>query len=133
MTCLQPGEGDELEPGNGASLVLDLSCGDFDMLLAGDVEGEGESLLMERLEKTYEVLKAAHHGSRNSTCEDFLERAGPQAALISAGRDNRYGHPHQETLDRLDRAGCSVWQTAQSGAVTIVTDGRTVSIRGFLP
>lgn len=133
VTCLQPGEGDELEPGNGASLVLDLSCGAFDMLLAGDVEGEGESLLMERLEKTYDVLKAAHHGSRNSTCEDFLERAGPQAALISAGRDNRYGHPHQETLDRLDRAGCSVWQTAQSGAVTIVTDGRTVSIRGFLP
>ena len=97
------------------------------------MEGEGEEALEQRLKKTYDVLKTAHHGSRNSTSESFLQKASPSAALISAGRDNRYGHPHQETLDRLDRAGCSVWQTAQRGAVTIVTDGRTVSIRGFLP
>ena len=133
VTCLQPGDGEGLEPGNGASLVLDLSCGDFDMLLTGDVEGEGESLLAERLEKTYDVLKVAHHGSKNSTCEDFLRRTKPRAALVSAGRNNRYGHPHRETLDRLAGTGCSVWETAKCGAVTIVTDGRSMSIRRFLP
>ena len=122
-----------MEPGNGASLVLDISCGDFDMLLTGDVEGEGEEALEQRLKKTYDVLKTAHHGSRNSTSESFLQKASPSAALISAGRDNRYGHPHQETLDRLRREGCSVYQTAQSGSVTIVTDGRTMRIRRFLP
>ena len=90
-----------MEPGNGASLVLDISCGDFDMLLTGDVEGEGEEALEQRLKKTYDVLKTAHHGSRNSTSESFLQKASPSAALISAGRDNRYGHPHQETVDRL--------------------------------
>lgn len=133
VTCLQPGEEDEMEPGNGASLVLDISCGDFDMLLTGDVEGEGEEALEQRLKKTYDVLKTAHHGSRNSTSESFLQKASPSAALISAGRDNRYGHPHQETVDRLRREGCSVYQTAQSGSVTIVTDGRTMRIRRFLP
>ena len=122
-----------MEPGNGASLVLDISCGAFDMLLTGDVEGEGEEALEQRLKKTYDVLKTAHHGSRNSTSESFLQKASPSAALISAGRDNRYGHPHQETLDRLRREGCSVYQTAQSGSVTIVTDGRTMRIRRFLP
>ena len=122
-----------MEPGNGASLVLDISCGDFDMLLTGDVEGEGEEALEQRLKKTYDVLKTAHHGSRNSTSESFLQKASPSAALISAGRDNRYGHPHQETVDRLRREGCSVYQTAQSGSVMIVTDGRTMRIRRFLP
>ena len=132
VTCLQPGRGDELMPGNGASLVLDVSCGAFDMLLTGDVEGEGEEVLAQRLEKTYDVLKVAHHGSKNSTSEELLRQASPDVALISAGRDNRYGHPHKETMERLSQAGCLVYQTARSGAVTIWTDGRKMSIRGFL-
>ena len=84
VTCLQPGRGDELMPGNGAALVLDVSCGAFDMLLTGDVEGEGEELLEGRLEKTYDVLKVAHHGSKNSTSEELLRQASPDVALISA-------------------------------------------------
>ena len=119
-------------PGNGASLVLDVSCGAFDMLLTGVVEGEGEEVLAQRLEKTYDVLKVAHHGSKNSTSEELLRQASPDVALISAGRDNRYGHPHKETMERLSQAGCLVYQTARSGAVTIRTDGRKMSIRGFL-
>ena len=110
-------------------VVINLNRAGYETIEAGT----GEEALEQRLKKTYDVLKTAHHGSRNSTSESFLQKASPSAALISAGRDNRYGHPHQETLDRLRREGCSVYQTAQSGSVTIVTDGRTMRIRRFLP
>ena len=132
VACLQPAASDALEPGNAASLVLAASWDSFDMLLTGDVEGEGERLLTERLTQTYDVLKVAHHGSRNSTSEEFLAAAGPSVALISAGRDNRYGHPHEETLERLTGAGAHVFETARGGAVTVRTDGRRMTVTTFL-
>ena len=91
LTCLQPGEDFPGEPGNEASLVLALQYGEFDMLLTGDVEGKGEDLLTRILEEdyqdvTWDILKAAHHGSKNSTGEAFLEAAAPSRTLISAGK-----------------------------------------------
>ena len=113
LSCIQPAKGDEIQPGNEASMVLALSSGEFDMLLSGDVEGKGEELLTERLTKTeqartWEVLKVAHHGSRNSTSERFLQSVQPAFAIISAGEQNRYGHPHQETLVRLKERGIKI-------------------------
>ena len=133
MTCLGPEEGRGIEPGNGASLVLDLSYGDFHMLLTGDVEGKGEESLCEndRL-RPYDVLKAAHHGSRNSGTEEFLQITQPSIALISAGVDNRYGHPHTETLERLGEAGCRVYSTQENGMLTVWTDGETMELKGYL-
>lgn len=133
LTCLGPEEGREIEPGNGASLVLDLSYGDFHMLLTGDVEGKGEKSLCEndRL-RQYDVLKAAHHGSRNSGTEEFLQITRPSIALISAGVDNRYGHPHTETLERLGEAGCRVYSTQENGMLTVWTDGEMMELRGYL-
>ncbi len=133
FTCIGPERDAGLEPGNGASLVLDVSFGEFDMLLTGDVEGAGEKSLIEsgRL-REYDVLKAAHHGSKNSGAEDFLEIIHPTIALISAGRDNRYGHPHRETLERLAYAGCRVYSTQESGAVTVWTDGSKVRCNSYL-
>lgn len=78
------------------------------------------------------LLKVAHHGSRNSTGEAFLRALNPRIALISAGRDNRYGHPHEELLERLDRQGCLVWRTQQSGAVTVRVRGGRVRVDGYL-
>ena len=96
----------EVEPGNETSLVLDLSFGEFDMLFTGDVEGSGEeSLISSGLLRDYDILKAAHHGSKNSGTEEFLQITAPEYAVISAGKDNRYGHPHAETLQRLNDAG----------------------------
>ena len=133
ITCLGPESGSSAEPGNSASLVLGLSYGAFDMLLTGDVEGKGEeSLIRSGRLKRYDVLKAAHHGSKDSGSEAFLEIVKPKVALISAGRDNRYGHPHQETLDRLGAAGCRVYSTQESGAVTVRTDGKRMWISHFL-
>ena len=65
------------------------------------------------------LLKVAHHGSKNSTEETFLEMVDPKIALISAGRENSYGHPHRETLERLADRECRIYQTPVSGAVTV--------------
>lgn len=124
LGCIAP-DGEKLaETGNAASLVLEGTYGELDILFTGDVEGEGENLLTEILEKEYEVLKVAHHGSKNSTNEEFLEIVHPKLAVISAGRDNRYGHPHEETLKKLEKEGAAVLITAQSGAVILKAKGK---------
>lgn len=126
VSCLAPDRNKLAETGNAASLVLEGAYGELDMLFTGDVEGEGEELLKAALEKEYEVLKVAHHGSKNSTSEEFLEIVHPKLAVISAGRDNRYGHPHGETLEKLEKVGTVVLNTAESGAVILKTDGKEV-------
>ena len=136
LTCIQPGKGEMEETGNSASLVLALRYGDFDMLFTGDVEGEGEKRLVDHLQGEYsecvwDVLKTAHHGSGNSTTEEFLKTAAPQYAFISAGKNNSYGHPHKETLERLKDAGAIVYSTLEDGAVTIVVSEREFTISGF--
>lgn len=136
LTCIQPGKGEMEETGNSASLVLALRYDDFDMLFTGDVEGEGEKRLVEHLQGEYsecvwDVLKTAHHGSENSTTEEFLKIAAPQYAFISAGKNNSYGHPHKETLERLRDAGTIVYSTQEEGAVTIVVSEGEFTISGF--
>ena len=133
IACLAPETGAGIQPGNAASLVLELRFGAFGMLLTGDVEAEGEEALLKsgRLGQC-QILKAAHHGSKNSGSEAFLEKVRPAVAIISAGVGNRYGHPHRETLERLSEAGCSVCSTQVSGAVTVVSDGNSIRLGGFL-
>ncbi len=133
LKCLGPVEGTKLEPGNEASLVMELTYGDFCMLLTGDVEGQGEESLYKEGELPQcDVLKAAHHGSRDSTTAEFLKAAQPKVAVISAGVDNRYGHPHEETLERLREAGCSVYSTQENGTLTVRTDGQKVKLSGYV-
>lgn len=131
LECLAPETETVVEAGNEASLVLEAEYGAFRMLLTGDLEGRGEEALTEsgRLEPC-DVLKAAHHGSENSGSERFLERVRPAVSLISAGRENRYGHPHAETVRRLTEAGSTIWSTQDHGALTVWTDGRRFGIRG---
>ena len=120
--------GTVLESGNEASMVLAVQYGEFDMLLTGDVEGEGERQLTENLEEhyrdcTWEVLKVAHHGSKNSSNEEFLQHIQPSYALISAGQENRYGHPHQETIKRLVDVGSKIYSTQENGAIIVEVEG----------
>ncbi len=123
ITCLAPLAEQDLEIGNASSMVLDINYGTFDMLFTGDVEGKGEELLTEYLktsEKSYEILKVAHHGSKNSTSDQFLMTSplkDTKIALISAGVDSAYGHPHQETIQRLLNHGCKIYQTPLNGGV----------------
>lgn len=136
LRCLGPpvyreGESGLPEPGNEASLVLLLTRGSFRMLFTGDAEGDGERALTRRMgeEQPLTVLKVAHHGSKNSSDTTFLEQADPRIALISAGRNNLYGHPHEETLERIRAAGSRIYRTDEQGAVTIRTDGRECIVK----
>ena len=125
ITCLQPARGEQKLTGNAGSLVLEVRFGAFSMLCTGDVEAEGEKALLQKVRgMDMDVLKVAHHGSKYSTSEDFLGEVKPEIALVSAGKGNSYGHPHEETLQRLRQAGCEIFQTVESGAVTIHTDGK---------
>ena len=120
---------EKLELGNEASMVLAVQYGKFDMLLTGDVEGEGEKQLTQQLEESYpdctwDVLKVAHHGSKNSSTEEVLQQIQPAYAFISAGQENRYAHPHQETIERLADVGCKIYSTQENGAIIVeVEDG----------
>lgn len=134
FTCLQPCENEDDLKGNSASVVLEVEYGEFSMLCTGDVERLGEERLLQKLkEKDYDVLKVAHHGSKYSTSKTFLELCTPEIALISAGKNNRYGHPHEELLERLENAGCKIYNTQENGAIMLETDGNLYySIREYV-
>lgn len=132
IRCLFPGMDFDGETGNESSLVFQISFGKMKMLMTGDVEGSGEEVLTDSgLLSEALILKVAHHGSKNSTTEKFLEKVKPKYALISAGKDNRYGHPHKELLGRLEEAGCQILQTPAGGAIEIWTDGEQMTVDTF--
>jgi beta-lactamase superfamily II metal-dependent hydrolase len=114
---------------NNASVVFRLTYGQVSFLFTGDAEGPAErAILTSGAGVNSTILKVGHHGSRTSTSEDFLAAIDPQIAVISAGEGNQYGHPHQEVLDRLNRAGVQVYRTDLSGTITITTDGSTIDV-----
>lgn len=133
LECIQPATSDLHLSGNAGSLVLSAEFGEFSMLFTGDVEAEGENVLVRRLAgQRFTVLKVAHHGSKNSTTEAFLQNVKPEVAIISAGEGNSYGHPHKETIRRLQNTGCQILETVKNGAITLQTDGNTLTIDRFL-
>lgn len=132
ITCIQPDKNFTVREGNEASMVLDVRFGTFDMLCTGDVEGVGEEVLMQNLMgKTYDVLKVSHHGSKNATGTKFLHIVKPKVSIISSGEKNRYGHPHQETIKRLQECGSRILLTSECGAITLKSDGKKIEIEGF--
>lgn len=131
--CLNPA--DVTASGNAASMVLYMEYQDFSMLLTGDLEGEGEksvaALLRSNAITGISVLKVAHHGSKNSTKEEFLRQCSPAVAVISCGEHNTYGHPHKETLERLNDMGTAVYRTDCSGAVQITVSGSHMKVTEY--
>ena len=127
FTCLGPEKEIMTDEVNEISIVLYMEYEEFRMLLTGDVTGASEDELLLELEgrEPLTVLKVAHHGSKYSTPQELLELTKPVYAVISAGKDNRYGHPHEELMERLKRQGCHICQTPEGGAVTMqVRNGR---------
>jgi len=82
---------------------------------------------------TSTVLKVGHHGSATSTSQAYLEAVKPELAVVSVGEGNRYGHPHQETLDRLRAEGVAVYRTDLQGTIKITTDGVNYSVKTEKP
>ncbi|HSD83074.1 MAG TPA: ComEC/Rec2 family competence protein [Anaerolineae bacterium] len=114
---------------NDASIVIKLTYGNVSFLLTGDAElPENKAILGHGFDVRSSVLKLGHHGSRTSTNEDWLQRVQPQLGIISAGKDNSFGHPHPEVIAALEKLKIQYIRTDEHGTITVVTDGMTLHV-----
>lgn len=119
----------ENEGGNDDSLIVRVDMEQCSMLLMGDAEAKAEAALLdtvphERLHVT--CLKVGHHGSSGSTTDALLHAVRPSLALISAGAENAFSHPHEETLARLRAVGADIYRTDLQGTLVFLCDGKTI-------
>jgi competence protein ComEC len=117
--------GVDRDDANNTSIIIRVIFGEDSMLLTGDMEEpEEEEVLASGEDIRSDILKVGHHGSKTSSSTGFLLAVDPDLAVITAGRDNRFGHPHRVTLDRLQHFDISVRVTAWEGAIELVMDGK---------
>lgn len=110
---------------NSNSVVLRVTLGSVSALLTGDIEQEAEErILGHRDNIRSQILKVGHHGSRYASSDPFLDAIQPEVALISAGKNNSYGHPHSQLLQRLERRQVKIFRTDAHGTIEVTTDGR---------
>jgi len=131
LTILFPDYDVSDESANEGSIVARLSYGDIDYLLTGDAPNkilEHVAYVASTTQSSIqsEVLKAGHHGSRTSASETFLAAVAPWMAIISAGKDNKYKHPHSETLDALIKYDVEILGTYEQGTIITTTDGASI-------
>lgn len=119
---------------NDGSIVLYAEFGGLSWLFTGDIEEAGErDLLRNYPQLKADVLKAAHHGSGTSSLAPFLDQVEPDYVLISAGRNNRFGHPHAEVLERMEGAGAIIYRTDEQGAIVYIFTHRGGTFSPLLP
>ncbi|MDI3481165.1 MAG: competence protein ComEC, partial [Tepidanaerobacteraceae bacterium] len=119
---------------NDNSVVLKVTCENIRFLFTGDLGFEGERQLVNSgLDIKAEVLKAGHHGSASSTSDEFLSKVNPAFAVISAGKDNAFGHPAPRVLDLFEEKGIRVFRTDLQGAVTFKIQKNNVKILTAIP
>ena len=116
---------DSYENTNDYSAVVKVVYGDTSYLFTGDAEEFSENLITDDVNA--DVLKVGHHGSSTSTSTEFLKKVSPSSAVISCGKDNSYGHPHSETLQKLADMGTAVYRTDELGTIVSVSDGKTIT------
>jgi competence protein ComEC len=113
---------------NTSSIVAELRYGESEFIFSGDSPQSIEEYLVSIDARTLQtdVLKVGHHGSKTSTAEIFVEAVSPALAIISAGKDNSYGHPHAEVTDRLTSYSIPYKNTADLGSIVLVSDGKEI-------
>ena len=116
---------------NDTSIILRVEYGDTSFLFTGDMETTAENDMLDywgsRMSWETDVLKVGHHGSDTSTGYRFLNEVSPDYAVISVGKGNAYGHPHEEPLSRLNQAGVTILRTDELGTIVARTDGKEVT------
>lgn len=116
---------------NNESVVGRLTFGAFSMMFTGDAEADEEKGIVANYssELKSNILKAGHHGSKTSSSAAFLRAVKPEAALISCGIGNDYGHPHKETMKKFQAMKLQIFETDKNGTITVTSDGQTYSIK----
>ena len=111
---------------NNNSIVANLVFNDFKILFTGDIEQIAEEAIIKKYKGTNKlkssILKVAHHGSKTSTTEEFLNLVNPQIVLIGVGKDNKFNHPNTEIIERLQKNGSKIYRTDKNGEINIVID-----------
>ena len=133
LRCCYPENNEPIEEANSHSIGMLLAYRNFRMLFTGDMPEEAEKKLLKNLRAAgalcdIDILKAAHHGSKYSSSEELLDSLRPEYALLSYGRGNRYGHPHRETLSRLEERDILPLKTGELGEIQIQSDGKRFHI-----
>lgn len=117
---------------NALSMVLLWKSGDFSGIFTGDISETEENLILDQCSiEEVDFYKAAHHGSNSSNSSEFLENLCPDIAVVSCGEDNSYGHPGKEAVLHMEKAGCKVFYTMESGQITVEI-GQTIDIWSWL-
>ena len=121
---------------NNNSLVCKLIYKNFSMLFTGDIEEIAEKAILSKYINKQELLKAdilkvAHHGSKTSSIKEFINAVNPKYAVIGVGKDNKFGHPSEKTLETLNDKNVKIYRTDISGEIMIIIDGDKVRIEGF--
>ncbi|MCR5343755.1 MAG: DNA internalization-related competence protein ComEC/Rec2 [Butyrivibrio sp.] len=138
ITCLGPVKDMYTDEPNAYSTVLYIKKDSFNGLFTGDVDGKGQELLRDYVKENREefkditLLKVAHHGSRYTTDEEFLNIINPRISIISCGINNKYNHPHKELLERLENTGSLVYVTAEKGAIMSFFEQKKVKVKTYL-
>lgn len=119
---------------NDASIVIRTSYGSVSFMFTGDAGTNIEGKLLSRNDIKSTYLKAGHHGSNTSSSASFINAVNPTGTILSYGKDNSYGHPHAEVVERLQTVGSKIYSTAEAGDITITTDGtkHTVSAKPWV-
>ena len=115
---------------NDGSIIMKLTYGKTSLMLTGDATSKTEKIILEDFSNTAlasTILKVPHHGSRTSSSLEFVKAVVPQYALISNGKDNKYGHPHQDTLFTLSSVGAQIFRTDLLGTIIMQSNGQNVS------
>ncbi|KOF56977.1 competence protein ComE [Clostridium sp. DMHC 10] len=113
---------------NTYSIILKLTYGSTKFLFTGDAQAENERAMISKgYDLSADVLKLGHHGSRTSTSNDFLDKVNPKYTVISCGKENDYGHPHKETVNRLKSRNIPLYRTDENGTIICTSDGKNIS------
>ncbi len=113
---------------NDCSLVGLLTYGEHEFLFTGDIGKEVERQILNQIPESIEVLKVAHHGSKNSTDEQFIQKIKPQHAILSYG-ENKYGHPAPEVITTLTNASSTIWKTKEATTIVAASSGTSLSVK----
>lgn len=115
---------------NDSSIVTRIDYGNTSFIITGDAEDWSEYMMIDSgMNLKADVLRVAHHGSNTASTMEFLKAVQPKYAVISVGKDNGYGHPHQEVLERLESIGSTILRTDELGTIVFQSDGESLTIK----